>query len=299
MKTVAVDATVSYASIASYTTASPTEVGVTRLARIVPTRASKDAEDRSLVAEHRLRTEFAALVVNAVTRSGAPDLVVLRRPTLSRGAGTRKAGPRRASSRGTTTFDPDTSAIRRMGVHWELVRLFGEAGVPVAEIGVITAELAVTGGRVSGGYSVLADAVTSLVPDLKPPTITEDARAKHEGLAERAAGDADPLYRMSTPALAWLGAVALHMKTPLKVTERTVDLLRKGGDFPPGITLPKTLGDTSERYTEKARRAEAFIERKKEELGELSVADLEAMGRPNHDDLAEHWDDLMRAVGKL
>lgn len=298
MKVVAVDATTSYASIASYTAESPTVDGVTRVARIVPTRSDRDAADRSLVTEHRLRTEFAALVVSAVTRTGAPDLVVLRRPTLSRGAGTRKAGARRLG-RGTETFNPDISAIRRLGVHWELVRLFGEAGVPVAEIGLITAELALTGKHVSEGYTALAAKVSELAPELAPPAVTEDSRAKHEGLAERAAGDADPLYRMSTVALAWLGAVTLRAKTPLKVTERTVELLRKGGDFPPSITLPTSLGDTSERRTEKARRAEAFIEGRKREMGELSIADLEAEGRPSHDDLAEHWDDLMREAGKL
>ncbi|WP_100458568.1 hypothetical protein [Mycobacteroides abscessus] len=280
-KVTAIDATVYYASVATLVEGESKP----RCGRVIaPDRV--DGEPQHLAAEHQRHVALAQRIVTAVTKNGNPDLVVLRRPNFGTGAGDRKPGTRRVGSGANRReVKVDTSALRRLAVHWELVRQFSERGVPVAELGLISAEQALTG--TVSGYTALAKATRSLYPEMTIPRTDDGTRE-------------DPRYRVTTAALAVLGAVALRMTTPLTVTEMVWAALRKGGDFPPGISLPEAVSTTTagvSRAAEKTRRVEKFYEKETEKLEELSLGDLESMGRPANAQLAAVWARRMRELG--
>lgn len=280
-KVTAIDATVFYASVATIVEGESRP----RCGRVIAPDRDPN-EPQHLAAEHARHIALAARIVAAVTKSGNPDLVVLRRPNFGTGAGDRKPGTRKVG-RGDQRreVNVDTSALRRLAVHWELVRQFSERGVPIAEIGLISAEQALTG--TVAGYTALAKATRALYPEMTVPTIDNGTRE-------------DPRYRVTTAALATLGAVALRMTTPLTVTEQVWSALRKGGDFPPSVTLPEAVSTTTAgvaRAAEKRARVEKFYEREEERIGELSLGDLESVGRPQNAQLAEVWKRRMRELG--
>lgn len=280
-KVTAIDSTVFYASVATLVEGESRP----RCGRVIaPDRV--DGEPQHLAAEHARHIALAQRIVTAVTKNGAPDLVVLRRPNFGTGAGERKPGTRRVGSGDQRReVNVDTSALRRLAVHWELVRQFSERGVSVAELGLISAEQALTG--TVQGYTALAKATRSLYPDMTVPKVDDGSRE-------------DPRYRVTTVALATLGAVALRMDTPLTVTETVWSALRRGGDFPPDISLPEAVSTTTAgtaRAAEKRTRVAAFYEREEEKLNELSLADLESMRRPTNEQLAAVWKRRMRELG--
>lgn len=280
-KVTAIDATVFYASVATIVEGESRP----RCGRVIAPDRDPN-EPQHLAAEHARHIALAARIVAAVTKSGNPDLVVLRRPNFGTGAGDRKPGTRKVG-RGDQRreVNVDTSALRRLAVHWELVRQFSERGVPIAEIGLISAEQALTG--TVAGYTALAKATRALYPEMTVPTIDNGTRE-------------DPRYRVTTAALATLGAVALRMTTPLTVTEQVWSALRKGGDFPPSVTLPEAVSTTTAgtaRAAEKTRRVAKFYENETEKLNELSLGDLESMGRPQNSQLADVWTRRMRELG--
>lgn len=280
-KVTAIDATVYYASVATLVEGETSP----RCGRVIaPDRV--EGEPQHLAAEHARHIALATRIVAAVTKAGTPDLVVLRRPNFGTGAGERKPGTRRVG-RGNAQREVkvDTSALRRLAVHWELVRQFSERGVPVAEVGLISAEQALTG--TVSGYTALAAATRNLYPGMTIPK-TDDGKRE------------DPRYRVTTVALATLGAVALRMDTPLVVTETVWSALRKGGDFPPSVRLPEAVSVSAAgvaRAAEKKARVAAFYEREEERIGELSLGDLESMGRPQNTQLAGVWTRRMRELG--
>lgn len=280
-KVTAIDATVFYASVATIVE----DESKPRCGRVIaPDRDPK--EPQHLAAEHQRHITLARRIAAAVTKAGNPDLVVLRRPSFGTGAGDRKPGTRRVGHGDQRReVKVDTSALRRLAVHWELVRQFSEIGVPVAELGLISAEQALTG--TVQGYTALAAATRSLYPELVIPKLEDGSRE-------------DPRYRVTTAALATLGAVALRMPTPLAVTEQVWSALRKGGDFPPGISLPEAVSTSSAglaRTAAKKTRVAAFYEKETEKLQELSLADLESMSRPKNAELASVWARRMRELG--
>lgn len=280
-KVTAIDSTVFYASVATLVEGESKP----RCGRVIAPDRDPD-EPQHLAAEHQRHIALAARIVAAVTKSGNPDLVVLRRPNFGTGAGDRKPGTRKVGHGSQRReVKVDTSALRRLAVHWELVRQFSESGVPVAELGLISAEQALTG--TVQGYTALAKATRALYPELTVPR-TEDGKRE------------DPRYRVTTAALATLGAVALRMGTPLTVTETVWSALRVGGDFPPSVKLPEAVSTSAAgvaRAAEKKTRVAKFYEREEEKLNELSLGDLESMGRPQNSQLAAVWKRRMRELG--
>lgn len=282
-RVVAIDATVHYASIAAIT-----EDGQPRCAyRVTPTMEGEGSRNRSVADDHMLHIEFAADIVDAVTESEMPALVVLRRPSLGVGAGGRRTGRavvkggrvRRHESatsgkliegEGEKIVTLDHSAIRRLAVHWELVRQLTERGVPIAEIGVFSAEEALNGGHVTEkrvgarhgvkGYGALAKLTQSLYPN-QPLTVPNDE------------GRDDPRYRVSTVALAALGALVVDgVPSPVEVTEAIWETLRIGATFPNEFPLP-ARGSLTANLT-RGQQVAAFYESKAGEYDEMELTDL-------------------------
>lgn len=257
--------------------------GVEPSRRVEQKQCPTDAHTYMLAVADRV----AGLVANP-----RPELVVLRRPD----PGTRKDDPH---------------ADKRIGLYWALVGALAERDIAVAELGTISAGVALCG-NARGGHAELVAKVETLYPNLKLP--------------EGQDGEPDKRYRVSTVALALLGAVAIRIPTPIEPTEHVWDALRKGGAFPPSVRLPKPAvirprnrnrsADEVSKATARAEawgieqraeiramRSEAFwrTERPKsrhlqaaynarvdteiEALSELSRADLEGMPRPEDDDL--------------
>lgn len=282
-RVVAIDATVHYASIAAIT-----EDGQPRCAyRVTPTMEGEGSRNRSIADDHMLHIEFAADIVNAVTNAELPALVVLRRPSLGVGAGGRRTGRatvkggrvRRYESaesgkltkgEGERVVTLDHSAIRRLAVHWELVRQLTERGVPVAEIGVFSAEEALNGGHVTEkrvgarqgvtGYGALAKLTQALYPH-HPLTVPNDE------------GRADSRYRVSTVALAAIGALIVdEVPSPITPTEAIWETLRIGATFPHEFPLP-ARGSLTNNLT-RGQQVAAFYESKAAEYDEMELADL-------------------------
>ncbi|GLE54880.1 hypothetical protein NJBCHELONAE_01910 [Mycobacteroides chelonae] len=297
-RVVAIDATVHYASIAAIT-----DDGQPRCAyRTTPTMEGEGSRNRSIADDHMLHIEFAADIVDAVTESEPPALVVLRRPSLGVGAGGRRTGRatvkggrirRHESATGELTKGEgekivtlDHSAIRRLAVHWELVRQLTDCGVPIAEIGVFSAEEALNGGYVTEkrvgarqgvkGYGALAKLTQALYPH-NSLTVPNDG------------GRADPRYRVSTVALAALGALVVEgVPSPIEPTEAIWETLRRGATFPSEFPLPR-LGDL-ETGTTHGQRVAAFYEAKAHAYDEMELAELEELGPRTNRNLAAAWE---------
>lgn len=299
MRVAAIDATVHYASLAAIT-----EDGRPRCAyRVTPQMEGDGAKNRSIAEDHVLHIEFAADIVNAVTNAELPALVVLRRPSLGVGAGGRRTGRaaikggrvRRYETReaetelgklpvlsGEKVVTLDHSAIRRLAVHWELVRQLTERGVPIAEIGVFSAEEALNGGytkerRVGArqgvqGYGALAKLTQALYPEVTLGVTDEKGRS-------------DARYRISTVALASLGALVVEgIPSPITATEPVWETLRRGATFPREFPLPRP-GDL-EAGTTHGQRVASFYEAQKTKYGELSLNELEEMEPRTNGNLA-------------
>lgn len=241
-------------------------------------------------------TKLAARVADGIEHYwGTPALVVMRRQDPG-------------------TYKQDPHASTRLGLHWAIVAALVARGIPVAELGTISAGIALCGNS-RGGHTALTSKVLTLYPDLVIPKGLDKDGNKTE--------EPDKRYRVSTVALALLGAVAAGFRTPVEPTEHLWNALRKGGMFPPSVSLParsrvnrvRTQAELAkadaraeawaeERNAEtRTMRSEAFwrmdpltsprlkreyerrVEAEIESLSEMSLADLEGMPTPEHDDL--------------
>lgn len=244
----AVDTTVYHTSIALMMEGNPKP----RCGR----RVSRTIVQHHPAAEMEKQSELAESVVEAVTRKGKPELVMLVEPVV----GTQ------LPSKGQKG---DTSARRRLGVHWELVRQLHAEKIPVAELPLKVLERAVVGRAARG------------MDGVKP---VEDWVHIHFPAAVRPAdddGNPDKLYRMTTVALAAVGCVvagvplprAITEIDPLPVTEDLLRIIKNGGNFPPEfrITPDNHPADMTRREKAAAKRVsdrqrlERFIEKKREE----------------------------------
>jgi hypothetical protein len=118
----------------------------------------------------------------------------------------------------------DTSAGRRAGVWWELVRLFGESGVPVADLNVLTAERALLGKAKFGaaGYQALAAKALEWYPEITLPQRVSDTGAV----------SLDPRYRVTTVGLAVCGALVAGIPTPVPASPELLAVIHGGANFP-------------------------------------------------------------------
>ena len=287
-RVVAVDPTLSFVSLAAVA-----EDGTADCRRAL----GIELEDRQHpAAAYERATKLAARVVSAIEHFwGTPSLVVMRR-----------------QDPGVYTKDPHAST--RLGLHWAIVAALVARGIPVAELGTISAGIALCGNS-RGGHAALNSKVTTLYSDLVIPRGLDKNKNPTE--------EPDKRYRTSTVALALLGAVALRFPTKVEPTEHLWDALRKGGMFPPSVSIParsranRTRSDAelkkaderaeawaTERNAEtRTMRSEAFwrtepltAERLKDEYAKrldteiesvrkLSLHELEGMPTPEHEDL--------------
>ncbi|CPX20645.1 Uncharacterised protein [Mycobacteroides abscessus] len=265
---VAIDPTLLYVSVAVVN-----EDGTVQCRRIIgdgngePTKRVEQKQHPAAALEYI--TAVAERTVVQVA-SLSPELVVLRRPDL-----------------GTRTKDPH--ADKRMGLHWALVSALVARDIPVAELGTISAGTALCG-NARGGHAAVVGKVKSIYPNLTLPQ-GRDADGKPDGVT-------DQRYRVSAVALALLGAVAVRMPTPLEVTDHTWDTLRRGGAWPPSVTIPSEKRVRNRTRSEKelksnAEKLEAWGETKLEELRSLSQRQLWMEERPTTRWLGARYDELI------
>lgn len=287
-RVVAIDPTLAFVSLASVS-----EDGTVECRRVLGIELT---ERQHPAAAHERATRLAERVATGIEHVwGIPTLVVMRR-----------------QEPGVYTKDPHASS--RLGLHWAIVAALTARGVPVAELGTISAAIALCGNS-RGGHTALVDKVTTLYPNLTIPRgLDKDGNPTEEP---------DKRYRASTVALALLGAVAVRMRTKVEPTEHVWNVLRKGGMFPPSVSIParsranrvRTQDElakadaraeawATERNAEiRTMRSAAFwdmepptsqrlkhdynrrVDAEIEGLQELSLADLEGMPRPENDDL--------------
>lgn len=237
---VAVDATVYYASVARLVEGEPAP----RCGGVIT--KDIDGVQHHLAAEARKHREFAERITDRILKGGKPELVVLRKPNI--GA-------------------KDDSALRRLGVFWELVRNLDAAEVPVAEVPLYTVQR-MLGLRANSPYAELAAKCTAVYPDARLPEIE---------------GRPDPRYRVSTIGLAVVGAVVAGIETPLPVTDELLDIARRGGDYPPRF-IPAADAERHaaraeqlkrNREQDKRARAAAWYEQQLEDIAHLPMAELE------------------------
>lgn len=236
---VAVDATVYYASVARLVEGEPAP----RCGGVIT--KDIDGVQHHLAAEARKHREFAERITDRILKGGKPELVVLRKPNI--GA-------------------KDDSALRRLGVFWELVRNLDAAEVPVAEVPLYTVQR-MLGLRANSPYADLATKCVALYPEAKLPEIE---------------GKPDPRYRVSTIGLAVVGAVVAGIETPLTITDVMLDTARRGGDYPPRF-IPAADAEKyaarseqlkRNREQDKRARAEQWYEQQLEDIRTLPMAEL-------------------------
>ncbi|GAB4680655.1 hypothetical protein [Mycobacterium avium] len=236
---VAIDTTVFYASMCRLVDGNPRPLlgGV----QTDPTEGR-----HTVAAEMRKHREFAADIVRRVTESahGKPELVVLRKPEV-----------------GNVKADP--SGVRRVGVHWELVRQLDDAHIPVAEVPIYTVQRAL--GLPVNDYGRLTARLTELYPDAAHPVLGDKP---------------DPRYRMTTVGLALAGAVPTGIGVPVEVTDDLLVALRRGADFPFtaeqwGERVERLAGTrAAARLQDKRSRAAAWYEQQLEDIAHLPMAEL-------------------------
>lgn len=251
---VAIDITVSYVSMCRLTALEGVKLnGVT-----LPDPEGKGK--RSLAYENRRHVALAQRVAKGITRGGVPALVVLARPTFGAGA----------DSRGGGTKAGDTTAFRRLGVFWALVDELDAAGIPVAELGVLSAAKALThSGHQKTAARDLAAKSRELFPDMLIPE--------------------DPRYRVSTVGLAVCGAIAAGIPVAgVPATEFIYARLRAGGDFPETVHIPRAAASPEAQAVDKQRRT-AFIEKRREEIEKGKWADLDGSREPRNPELKVLW----------
>lgn len=150
----------------------------------------------------RTRTETTAeLVLDAVLSKGLPSLVVMAKFTWD-------------------NMNRDASAGRRAALWWTIANRLLDAEIPVAELGVATAQKWLTGHGIVGrkGQEALDRAVRDTWPSVR---------------------DRGETYRMSTAALAAAGCMVAGIPTAIPVTDARLDALSKM-ILPFGWTLPET-----------------------------------------------------------
>lgn len=202
----------------------------------------------TVAAEMRKHRSFAATIVDRIVNSsrGAPELVVLRKPEV-----------------GNVRDDP--SGVRRLGVHWEIVRQLDDAGVPIAEVPLYTV-VRIVGAPARGDYDKLTARLQELYPEAEHPTVDEKP---------------DRRYRMTTLGLAMAGAIPAGLAVPIEITDEMMVTLRRGADMPYdaaqwGKQVEKLAGTRAAvRLKDKRARAEAWYESQLEAIRTLPIAELE------------------------
>ncbi|MBN7314725.1 hypothetical protein [Mycobacteroides abscessus] len=162
--------------------------------------APPSGRDYSLAAT-RARTEATSeMVLDAVLSKGLPDLVVMSKLTWDNMHG-------------------DPSGGRRAALWWSIANQLLDSNIPVAELGVATAQKWLTGRGAIGqkAYVALDRAVRDTWPSVR---------------------DRGETYRMSTVALAAAGAAVAGIPTVVPATDARLDALSKIV-LPSGWTLKK------------------------------------------------------------
>lgn len=249
---VALDSTVFYTSIARLVDGDPTPYAGYMHAD--PVTASHHP-----AAEVRRHIDLAASVVDAVreSRHGVPELVVLVKPHI-----------------GSLAKDP--SGHRRLGVYWELVRQFAEAGIPVGEVSLLSVQKAALGRAEWGtrGTDPLASWVADQWQEYAAPT-REDKN-----------GDAvpDERYRATTVAVAAVAALAAGFPVPqLPATDSVIASLRRGCSLPPSARFP----ETAEKWETNAKRLapDEYVQERLTLIKTLPVSELKTWHTPRNREL--------------
>lgn len=250
---VAIDLTVTYVSVCRLT-----EGSVPRAAGLPFPEPAKGTR-RSLAYENKRHQEMAKSIAKALVRGGAPELVVIARPTFGAGADSRGGGKA-----------GDTTAYRRLGIFWALINELDAANIPVAELGVLAAAKALThSGHQKTAASGLAAHARALFPGMVIPE--------------------DPKYRVSTVGLAICGALVAGIPVEgVPATEFIYARLRAGGDFPESVHIPRAPRSDEAEQADKKRR-ETFIEKRREEIEKGKWADLDSSREPRNPELRALW----------
>lgn len=162
--------------------------------------APPSGRDYSLAAT-RARTEATSeMVLDAVLSKGLPDLVVMSKLTWD-------------------NMNGDPSGGRRAALWWSIANQLLDSNIPVAELGVATAQKWLTGRGAIGqkAYVALDRAVRDTWPSVR---------------------DRGETYRMSTVALAAAGCAVAGIPTVVPATDARLDALSKIV-LPSGWTLKK------------------------------------------------------------
>ena len=101
----------------------------------------------------------------------------------------------------------DPSAVRRIGLWFQVADVLAAERIPLAEIPALSAEKWLRGDAHRGrnGYAAAADAVTALYPDLVLP---------------------DERFRLTTVAVAGAAAMAVGIETAVAISQERLDALR-------------------------------------------------------------------------
>lgn len=162
--------------------------------------APPSGRDYSLAAT-RARTEATSeMVLDAVLSKGLPDLVVMSKLTWD-------------------NMNGDPSGGRRAALWWSIANQLLDSNIPVAELGVATAQKWLTGRGAIGqkAYVALDRAVRDTWPSVR---------------------DRGETYRMSTVALVAAGCAVAGIPTVVPATDARLDALSKIV-LPSGWTLKK------------------------------------------------------------
>ncbi|SKG53796.1 gp6 protein [Mycobacteroides abscessus subsp. massiliense] len=163
--------------------------------------APPSGKDYSLAATRARTDTTVEMVTDAVFSKGLPTLVVMAKHTWD-------------------NMNRDASAGRRASLWWTVTNQLLDAGIPVAELGVATAQKWLTGHGIVGrkGQEALDRAVRDTWPSVR---------------------DRGDMYRMSTVALAAAGCAIAGIPTVVPVTDARLDALSKM-ILPYGWRLPET-----------------------------------------------------------
>lgn len=210
-------------------------------------------------AEVKRHVDLAAQVVEAVkeSRHGCPELVVLVKPNI-----------------GALAKDP--SGHRRLGVHWELVRQFAEANIPVGEVSLLSVQKACLGRAEWGkrGTDPLAKWVEAQWSGYAAPT-----REDKKGVEVP-----DERYRATTVAVAAVAALAAGFPAPqLPATDEVLMALRGGVSLPPGFGLPETHAAFDKKSTRLS--PDKYVQERLTLIRTLPVSELETWHTPRNREL--------------
>ena len=180
---IALDVTVSAVSLARVVDGDPAAAKT----KLISCPAEAGAIHTLATTVHKHQAVVAS-VMDAVTKRGTPAVVVMVKDTWA-------------------TMQTDPSASRRAGLWWAIAAALVDAGIPVAELPLLTLQAWATGASRPGreGITRLAD----------------DVRQQFPGIADPGAG-----YRMTTVAAAAAGAMAARLDTPYAVTQERLNRLR-------------------------------------------------------------------------